>query len=111
MWVFSYSKGGVILFMKTTIKELIFPSEFKTKLKMKVSTKNLDIEFLPGHVISFNNTNLSVNEPYRIIVKNKYNTLLALLYDNFDKIYLPYQNIIISLTKFVNIINDMNKLA
>ena len=44
--------------MKTTIKKLIFLSEFKPKIKMKVSAKNLDIEFLPRHVISFNNTNL-----------------------------------------------------
>ncbi len=38
-------------------------------------------------MIKFDKTNLSVQEPYKIIVSNKKNTLIALLYDNEDKIY------------------------
>ena len=39
--------------MKTTIETLSFPCEIMNKLKMKVSTTNLDIEYLDGHIIKF----------------------------------------------------------
>ena len=68
--------------MKTTIENLEFPSDIKKRLKMKVSTTNLNIEFLSGHIIKFNQTNISVREPHRIIVSNSKNTLIALLYDD-----------------------------
>lgn len=95
--------------MKTTIEFLNFPSEIKNKLKTKVSTANLNFEFLSGHIIKFNNTNLSVTEPHRIIVSNSNQVLVALLYDNSEKVYLPNNNAIISFTKFINILNIMNK--
>ena len=95
--------------MKTTIESLDFPSEIKNKLKMKVSTTNLKIDFLSGHVIKFDKTNLSVREPHRIIVSNSNKILIALLYDDIDKIYLPNHNAIISFTKYINILNNMNK--
>ena len=95
--------------MKTTIETLNFPCEIKDKLKMKVSTANLNIEFYDSHIIKFDKTNLSVQEPFKIIIKNSKNVLVALLYSDNDKIYLPNQNTIISFTKFVNILNLMNK--
>ena len=96
--------------MKTTIETLSFPCEIMNKLKMKVSTTNLNIEYLDGHIIKFDKTNLSLEEPFKIIVKNSKYSLVALLYSNNDKIYLPRENAIISFTKFVNILNYMNKL-
>ncbi len=57
--------------MKTTIENLEFPCEIKKKLKMKVSMGNLEVEFIDGHLIKFDKTNLSVQEPYKIIVSNK----------------------------------------
>ena len=95
--------------MKTTIESLDFPSEIKNKLKTKVGTANLKFEFLSGHIIKFNNTNLSVTEPHRIIVNNSTQVLIALLYDDSENIYLLNNNAIISFTKFVNILNIMNK--
>ncbi|MCI8778077.1 MAG: hypothetical protein HFI87_02905 [Bacilli bacterium] len=94
--------------MKTTIETLDFPSDIKKKLKMKVSTSNLDIKFLSGHIIKFNKTNLSVREPHRIIVSNLKNTLIALLYDDIEKVYLPRENAIVSFTKYITILNTMN---
>ncbi len=70
---------------------------------------NLDVKFIDGHLIKFDKTNLSVQEPYKIIVNNKKNILVALLYDNEDKIYLPSEIAIISLTKYIEILNVMNK--
>ena len=97
--------------MKTVITELPFPCEIKDKIKMKVSTGNLEINFLSGHLIKIDNTNISIEEPHRIIVKKDNMVLLAMLYNNEDKIYLPNNNnIIITLTKYISIINSMNKI-
>ncbi len=97
--------------MKTTIETLKFPCEFKKKLKMKVSLGNLSINLIDGHLIKINNTNLSITEPYKIIIKNSSTTLIAYLYEDIDKIYLPISNAIISFTKFVTIINKMNRIV
>ncbi len=96
--------------MKTTIETLEFPCEIKKKLKMKVSMGNLEVEFIDGHLIKFDKTNLSVQEPYKIIVNNKHHTLIALLYNDEDKIYIPRDNAIISITKYISILNTMNKM-
>ncbi len=94
--------------MKTTIETLKFPCEFKKKLKMKVSLGNLSINLIDGHLIKINNTNLSITEPYKIIIKNGSNTLIAYLYEDIDRIYLPTSNAIISFTKFTQIISEIN---
>ena len=95
--------------MKTTIENLIFPSELKDKLKMKVGMSNLDINFIAGHIINIDKTNLSITEPHKIIVNNKINTLIAYIYNDNDKIYLPNYNAVISITKYISILNEMNK--
>lgn len=96
-------------FLKTTIETLKFPCEFKKKLKMKASLGNLSIDYIDGHLIKINNTNLGITEPYKIIIKNNKTTLIAYLYEDNDKIYLPTSNAIISFTKFTEILNSMNK--
>lgn len=96
--------------MKTVITELPFSCEIKNKIKMKVSTGNLEINFLSGHLIKIDNTNISIEEPHRIIVKKDNMILFAMLYNNEDKIYLPNNNIIITLTKYISILNSMNKI-
>ena len=95
--------------MKTVITELPFSCEIKNKIKMKVSTGNLEINFLSGHLIKIDNTNISIEEPHRIIVKKNNMVLLAMLYSNEDKIYLPNNNIILTLTKYISILNSINK--
>ena len=96
--------------MKTTIETLTFPCEIKNKLKIKTSLANLKVEFINGHIIKFDKTNLSVQEPHKIIIKGKSNTLIALIYNDTDKIYLPYNNAILSFNKFISLINLLNKL-
>ena len=95
--------------MKTTIETLTFPCEIKNKLKIKTSLANLKVEFINGHIIKFDKTNLSVQEPHKIIITNSNNVLIALLYNDNEKIYLPNHNAIISFTKFITILNNMNK--
>ena len=97
--------------MKTTIETLEFPCEFKKKLKMKASLGNLSISFTSGHLIKINNTNLSVTEPYKIIVENNSRILIVYLFEDNGKIYLPISNAIISFTKFITILNEMNKMG
>ena len=92
-----------------TIENLIFPSELKDKLKMKVGKSNLKISYIEGHIIKIDKTNLSITEPHKIIVNNNTNTLIAYVYDDVNKIYLPNYNAIISITKYISILNDMNK--
>ena len=96
-------------FLKTTIETLIFPSELKNKLSMKVGKSNLNISFINGHAITIDKTNLSITEPHKIIVNNNTNTLIAYVYDDVNKIYLPNHNAIISITKYISILNEMNK--
>lgn len=76
------------LIMKTIIRSLDFPSEIKNKLKIKVSTINLKFKFISGHIIKFDKTNLSVQEPHNIIITNSNNVLIALLYNDNEKLYL-----------------------
>ena len=95
--------------MKTTIENLKFPCEIKKKLKMKVSMGNLKLQFIDGHLIKFDKTNLSVQEPHKIIVSNRKHTLVAPIYNDGDKIHLPGVNAIISLTKYISILNVINK--
>ena len=95
--------------MKTAIETLKFPCEFKKKLKIKESLGNLSIDYIDGHLIKINNTNLGITEPYKLIIKNNTTTLIAYLYEDNDKIYLPTSNAIISFTKFTEILNSMNK--
>ena len=99
----------VLKYIKTTIEKLIFPESIKTKLKMKVSQGNLKVEYISGHIIKFNKTNLSIMDPHKIIISNNKATFVALLYEDIENIYLPRENAIISFTKYISIINTMNK--
>ena len=76
---------------------------------MKVGKSNLKINYIEGHIIKIDKTNLSITEPHKIIVNNNTNTLIAYVYDDVNKIYLPNYNAIISITKYISILNDMNK--
>lgn len=79
-------------------------------MKIKASLGNLSIDYIDGHLVKINNTNLSVIEPYKMIIKNSKSTLIAYFYEDNGKIYLPVSNVIISLTKFTQILNVMNKV-
>lgn len=44
---------------------------------MNVSMRNLDINYMEGHFIKFDKTNLSVQESHKVIDSNKKSTLIA----------------------------------
>lgn len=93
--------------MKISIETLPFPSVVKDKIKTKVSFKNLIIKYINGHKIIINKTNLSIIEPHKIIINNSCNTLIIYIYEDSNKIYLP-NNVIITLSKLIEIINTLN---
>lgn len=93
--------------MKTGIETLTFSCAIKNRLKIKTSLVNLIVEFINGHIIKFDKTNLSIQQPHKIIIKGKCNTLIALVYNDIDKIYLPYNNAILSFNKFISLINKV----
>ena len=86
--------------MKTTIETLTFPCEIIDKIKIKTSFENLSIRFVNSHIIKFNKTNLSIREPYKIIISNSYNTLVVLLYDDTNKIYIPNDMLLLHQNSF-----------
>lgn len=96
--------------LKTTIENLIFPCEIKNKIKIKGSFGNLDIKYIDGHLIKIDKTNLSVTEPHKIIASNSSSVIVAYLYDNNGKFYIPNSNVIISLNRFIYLLNKMNKV-
>ena len=97
------------IYLKTAIETLKFPCEFKRKLKIKVSFVNLNINYIDGHLIETKNNNLGITEPYKIITKDKLTTLIAYLYKDNDKIYLPASIAVMSFAKFTQILNEINK--
>jgi len=98
-----------VILVNITIENLEFPYELKQKIKRKVNMSNLELKFISGNLIKVNKTNLTITEPHKIIVKNSNSLLIVYIYDNEDKIYLPYNGVSISITKFISILNYMNK--
>lgn len=77
---------------------------------MKVSIGNIEIGYIDGHLIKFDKTNLSIQKHYEIITSNKYHTLLPYFMILKIKIYLPTENAIIFITKYIPILNILNRI-
>ncbi len=74
--------------MKITIEPLEFPISVKEKI-MKISKiSKLHIEFINGKNIHFNKTNLSINEPHKIIISNDLSCIILLSYPYDNNFYL-----------------------
>ena len=91
--------------MKTTITKLEFPSEIKSKVKQFVSAK-INIEFIAGKKIRFDNTNLGLTEPHKIIFSNQNTFFVVLLYDDDEKYYLHDLSNSIPFNKLTKLVND-----
>ena len=91
--------------MKITIENLEFPSVLKNNIKLKSALSKLDVKYIAGHIIKINQTNLSINEPHKIIINNDINSLVAFIYNDCNKLFLPTLNDFVSVNKFINIVN------
>lgn len=70
--------------MNVSIEILEFPLCIKNKiLKIKNITK-LNIEYIAGKNIVFNNSNLGLEEPHKIVISNNTQRIVLLCYDDIN---------------------------
>jgi len=74
--------------MKITIEPLEFPLSVKEKLMKIPKISKLHIEFVNGKNIHFDKTNLSINEPHKVIISNEKSCIILLSYPNDNNLYL-----------------------
>ena len=89
--------------MKVSIEQLEFPSSIKDKiLKLKDVTK-INTEFISGKYIHFENTNLSIHEPHKIVFSNDSNYFVLINYENDSTLYdkETMKSVTIEMIKFV----------
>lgn len=90
--------------MNVSIEILEFPLCVKnTILRIKDITK-LNIEYIAGKNIVFNNSNLGLKEPHKIIISNGIDKLVLLCYDDIN-LYNEELNAIVTLSELTNIVN------
>lgn len=93
--------------MNVSIEILEFPLCIKNKiLRIKDITK-LNIEYIAGKNIVFNNSNLGLNEPHKIIINNNTQSLVLLCYDNDSNLYNEDLSDTITITELTKIINTL----
>ena len=74
--------------MKITIEQLEFPLCVKEKITKIPKISKLHLEFINGKNIHFDKTNLSINEPHKIIISNDSSYIILLSYPNDNNFYL-----------------------
>ena len=93
--------------MNVSIEILEFPLCIKNKiLRIKDITK-LNIEYIAGKNIVFNNSNLGLNQPHKIIINNNTQSLVLLCYDNDSNLYNEDLSDTITITELTKIINTL----
>ena len=93
--------------MKITIEQLEFPISVKDKITKIPNISKLDIKFINGKYIHFNDTNISINDPHKIIISNNSYGLILLYYENDNNFYLKDSLKIITLNEIKNIISKI----
>ena len=95
--------------MNVSIEFLEFPLCIKNKiLRIKDITK-LHIEYIAGKNIVFNNSNLGLKEPHKIIISNGKNKEVLLCYDNDTNLYDEELSRTITINELTNIIEYLLK--
>lgn len=93
--------------MKITIEQLEFPISVKDKITKIPNISKLNIMFINGKYIHFNNTNISINDPHKIIISNNSYCLILLSYENDNNFYLKDSLKLITLNELKNIISKI----
>ena len=93
--------------MKITIEQLEFPISVKDKITKIPNISKLDTKFINGKYIHFNNTNISINDPHKIIISNNSYCLILLSYENDNNFYLKDSLKLITLNEIKTIISKM----
>ena len=66
--------------MKIKTKKLVFPKEIKDKCNRYLSRKNLEITYINGYMMEFQNSNLSTISPHKILIKSDEKEVMILYY-------------------------------
>lgn len=91
--------------MNMSIEILEFPLCVKNKILMIKDITKLNIEYIAGKNIVFNNSNLGLKEPHKIIISNGIDKLVLLCYDDDTNLYNEELNDIVTLSELTNIVN------
>ena len=93
--------------MNVSIEILEFPLCVKNKiLRIKDITK-LNIEYITGKNIIFNNSNLGLKEPHKIIISNGKERIVLLCYDDDTNLYNEDLSEIITISKLTDIVKEI----
>ena len=92
--------------MDFTYKNLIKDEKFEKRIKITCEMNNAKCEFIQGKIIKVNNTNVSIIQPHKIIIKVKTRKLLVLYFDK-ENMFLYDRTIPIDIKQLSLIINEM----
>ncbi len=93
--------------MNMSIEILEFPLCVKNKiLRIKNITK-LNIEYITGKNIIFNNSNFGLKEPHKIIISNDKKRIVLLCYDDDTNLYNENLSEIITISKLTDIVKEI----
>ena len=89
--------------MKVSIEQLEFPSSIKDKILKLKDISKINTEFISGKYIHFENTNLSIHEPHKIIFSNSDSYFEVINYENNSTLYdkETMQSVTLEMIKFV----------
>ena len=93
--------------MNVSIEILEFPLCVKNKiLRIKDITK-LNIEYITGKNIIFNNSNLGLKEPHKIVISNGKERIVLLCYDDDTNLYNEDLSELITISKLTDIVREI----
>jgi len=64
--------------MKMTIEKLKFPASIKIKIMKIKNISKLELDFISGKNIIFENTNVALHESHKIIISNNISSVILL---------------------------------
>lgn len=96
--------------MKITIEHLEFPLSVKDKITKIPKISKLHLNFISGKNIHFDNTNLSIKEPHKIIISNESICLILISYDDDNNLYLKDSHEIITLSRLSGLVLKMQEM-
>ncbi len=95
--------------MNVSIEILEFPLCIKNKILRIKDITRLNIEYIAGKNIVFNNSNLGLNEPHKIIISNNTQKVVLLCYNDDTNLYDTELSRTITIAELTNIIECLLK--
>lgn len=95
--------------MNVSIELLEFPLCIKDKILRIKDITRLNIEYIAGKNIVFNNSNLGLNEPHKIIISNNTQKVVLLCYNDDTNLYDTELSRTITIAELTNIIECLLK--